>query len=128
MQRRVRAAVMTSSVEPAAPRAWDWVALSFLCFVVAFIATVPVIQFVEQVIGLAHAVGLASWAISQVLLSGAVHSQCLGRLMLRPKARASGSAWICLGIGAALSASVWVTLLWWSMNGFLDTSRSIRSG
>jgi hypothetical protein len=105
-------------------RAWDWVALSFFGFVVAFIATVPVILFVEQALGLAHVVGLASWTVSQVLLSGAV-TLVLGRLLLRPKARAGVAAWVVLGIGAAVSASVWVTLLWWSVmrHGYFEVDQ-----
>ena len=98
-------------------RAWDWVALSFLCFVVALIATVPVILFVEQVLRLPHAAGLASWTISQVFVSGAV-TLFLGRMLLRPPARSNRWAWIVLGVGAALSAIVWVVLVAWSVARF----------
>jgi len=112
-------------VEQQRNRAWDWVALSFLCFVLAEIATAPVVLLVEQVLALPHVAGLATWTISHVLLSGAA-TLFLGRLLLRPPARSNRWAWVVLGCGAAVSAVVWVALVGWSVArlGSFDVDQS----
>ena len=104
-------------------RAWTWVAVSFLGFVLAEIATIPVILLIEGTFGLSHAVGLASWTISRVLLAGLV-TLVLGRILLSPRPRTNTAALLVLGLGAGLPAVVWVALVGWAADdrGYFEPS------
>jgi hypothetical protein len=107
----------SSSPHQISSRPWNWVALCFLAFVLAEIATIPVIYVAEAVLGLPHALGLALWAGSRVLVAGLV-ALALGRILIGTAVRPQPAAWLVLGIGAALAAMVQVALVAWSESRF----------
>jgi hypothetical protein len=97
-------------------RAWLWAGASLVAYLLAELATIPV-AYLLAYLQVPHAVMLAAFAASRVLLAGLV-VLILGRIILRPRPRASGFAWLVLAIGAGVSAVALVGLYVWSQVQF----------